>query len=294
MRSRVVASKLRARKKSNKLGEYKLLPYTPGPVVSPALTGRNRTPEPFRHDEYLHVSDLLRECIRKVAISEVVERPILRDPLYFNIQLVFEQGRAVERFLTEQLKAKLPKELYGHWRCSCELVNFTGTYEQALDESPCPKCETKPVNYHEIQYKDNEYMISGSVDFHLFREGALIPIESKSVNASRWQEMTSADPNHVSQVLMYWHLMNRKKFPLHDVAVIMYTGKDIYRGYPIKEYPQHASRSMNRIEVLIEEASEWSAFKHNGALPPRRCCTSERSPKARKCQFAQECFHEFG
>lgn len=298
MRTRIATSRLRKRPPKSPSGAVLagsgvVHGYNPGPVLYHPLSARNRVPEQFRHSEYLHVSDLLKECVRKVAIADTLERVILKDPIYFNIGLVFEQGRAIERFLTEQLKFRLPNELYGKWRCSCQHTEFLGVYSEALDQDKCPKCEQTPVNYNEIEYKDPEYMISGSVDFHLLRDGALLPIESKSINANKWKELTRAEPNHILQVLMYWHLMHRKDLPLHDLALIAYTGKDIYRGFPIKEYPQHASRSMARVEHLIEEATEWAEFKAAGTIPPRRCCTSGNSPKARKCQFAHECFHDF-
>lgn len=297
MRTRVVASKLRKRPPKSSGGELAgsgvVRPYSPGPVLYHALSARNRVPEYFRHDTHLHVSDLLKECVRKVAIADVLDRVILKDPLYFNIGLVFEQGRAIERFLTDQMKARLPNELYGKWRCPCQHTEFLGVYTDALDHHKCQRCDQPPLDYNEIEYKDDEYMISGSVDFHLLRDGALLPVESKSINSTKWKDLIKPDPNHVLQVLTYWHLMERKGLPLHDLALIAYTGKDVYRGFPIKEYPQHASRSMSRIEHLIEEAKEWAEFRNSGEIPPRRCCTSGRSPKARKCQFVHECFHDF-
>jgi hypothetical protein len=176
-------------------------------------------------------------------------------------------------------------------------LNSTGTWCVAMHRVPtiayAPEELGQKIIFNRDAFGGLVKTLRALVDFHLLRDGAMLPVESKSINANKWKELTRAHPEHVLQVLTYWHLMQRKGLPLHDQALIAYTGKDIYRGFPIKEYPQHASRSMTRIEHLIEEAEEWAAFRADGTIPPRRCCTSDRSPKARKCGLAEVCFGEF-
>lgn len=283
------------RRKRRKAADNKQLrPFTPGPVLRPILSEKNTTPEVFRHGDYLHVSDLLKECVRKVALADLLKKRILKDPLHLNIELVFEQGHAVENFLVNQLTRRSPSKIWSRWTCRCRLIEVRGTYEEARDHAHCIKCGS-PAKYHnEVSYQDDEYLLSGSVDIHYVEDGAFIPLESKSDNANKWMERHKAEPDHVLQVLNYWRMMRNKGLPMHDKAVVAYTGKDVYRTYPVKEYPQHASKSMKRLEPLLEEAAQWAEFKKRGTLPTRTCCDTPNHPKARKCPFVVECFETYG
>lgn len=285
--------KSRARTKKPKDQRRKVISMTDDdPVLAPLLQGRYRQ-DPFRHGEYLHVSDLLYKCIRKIALSELLHEDIHAETIWPGRALTFRFGHTVEDHVRDELKKNAPRMLWGNWECPCGTHKIDGATWQEVKDTKCTKCGHPPINYKERVIRDDEYMVTSAVDILLKMEEYFYLNECKSIARKAWEELKRPMPEHILQVLMYWHLYHRAGYHLWDRVSILYVNKEfMFSGLPYKEFTFKPSTMIDRLDELLEEANELSTFRRDGmeVLPKRRMCTDQQSTEAKRCQFRHVCF----
>lgn len=277
----------------------KILPMTDTrDVIVPGLTGRYPQDQ-FRHGDYLHVSDLLYRCVRKIALSELLSEDIHAETVWPGRALTFTYGHATEDFVRDRLKQSMPRELYGHWQCPCEHTLIKNRTWHKVKDVECPKCGKPPMNYKEVVIRDREYMVTGSIDIVFLIEGYFYLNECKSMARAPWEALTRPMPEHLLQILLYWWAVRRKGKKLWDQVSILYANKEfMFAGLPYKEFKFRPSTIIDRLDPLLEEAAQLVEFRNSignqeaGApvLPPRTMCETCEATDAKKCQFSSVCF----
>lgn len=250
---------------------------------------------PPRPGEYLHVSDLLHNCMRKRALSERYETPMTPRVLTYSDEYTFAQGDAIADIIMRRLARGAPAQLWGKWKCGC------GTY--AIDEPClfedvdttiiCEHCGTPTSRYVEVSMRDDEYMIVGNPDVILYyhQQRAFHLGELKSIAAKQFDELTRPKPEHVLQVVFYWHLMRRRGYRMSDRVSIFYNTKGyVFRGDPYIEFSIDPVAELRRLNDYIEDAKAVKQARAGGELPPRTVCISPDAPEAKKCELCTLCF----
>ena len=262
-----------------------------GNVLMPILKGRYEQNE-FRKGEYLHVSDLLYKCIRKVALSEKLGEDIHAETIWPGRALTFQFGHTVEDYVRDLAKRNAPHQLYGNWLCPCERLYLEDRTWHQVKNKNCKTCGHPPIKYKEKVVTNDEYMVTGSVDVPLLIEDYFYLNECKSMAGKSWQELKRPKPEHLLQVLMYWWLFKKAGFRLWDRVSVLYVNKEyMWSGLPFKEYWFQPSMIEDRLDDLLAEAKQFADFRKEGKeLPPRAMCDDKDSPDAKHCQFRHVCF----
>lgn len=260
-------------------------------VIVPMLGGRYPQDQ-FRHGEYLHVSDLLYKCIRKIGISDYMNEAIHAETVWPGRALTFRFGHTVQDYLTELLKENEPGKLFGDWTCACGHTHVEQkTWRQIKSTYECEKCGKIPDKYGEVIIRDDELKVVGSIDLTLLMDEFFYLTEVKSIAAKGWQELNRPKPEHLLQVLFYWHLYKRAGWPLWDRVSVIYVNKEfMFSGVPYKEFWFQPSIIEDRLDDLLSEARELVEYRASGLLPKRTMCQDKDSPDAKKCQFRDICF----
>ena len=159
----------------------------------------------FRHGP-LHVSDLLGKCMRKMALSEYLHKPMPAQQLGDSMGLTFAQGVAIHDYVKTKFMQGHPDKLYGRWSCLCGKTVTEERLQHKKEAPVCPECNTQVNRYKEIDIHDAELDIVGSPDVVLYLAdyGVYYPIELKSITYDDWKEMVRPKPDHVLQILFYW------------------------------------------------------------------------------------------
>ena len=249
---------------------------------------------PARSTEFLHVSDLVGKCIRKIALAERLKLPPKPQALRLTDLLTFAQGDAIHDVLRSRAAAGGPRAVWGNWECKCGTTS-TATPQLFSDVDPerrCPACKG-PLNvYKEVPMLVKDLGIVGNPDLILFLSefDALHITELKSIAHDAWKELVRPLPDHVIQVLFYWYLMRRLGYSLTDKVSILYATKGwIFSGDAFKEFVVDCPSQVHRLDPYLEDAKAVLAARAGGDLPPRTCA-SEQSPDAKKCELCRSCF----
>lgn len=279
----------------------KLTVYSGGVVVLPKdalpitdILAKSRVMGcPARQTEYLHVSDLIGKCLRKIAIIETMGMPAKAQGLSLTDSLTYAQGDAIHDVMKQRVTAGGERLVWGNWQCRCEK---TRTKKPCLfsevDKTPCPSCGGMVENYVEVPMRDEELKIVGTPDLLTLipEQSALYPTELKSISHDVWKEMSRPIPEHVIQVVFYWFLMMRLGYRITNRASIVYVTKGwLFHGNPFKEFTIDASEMVGRLDNYLEAAAAIHASRAGGNLP-KRTCDNERSADAKKCEVCRTCF----
>jgi len=249
--------------------------------------------ESFREDRYTHVSDVLLKCSRKIALSVKLGRQMQPKPIYDNTGIVYEIGNALHDFVIRKMKISCADMLYGQWTCHCKKEVHLDTLQNAINKGRCSICNGLQDNYNELVVKNDEYLLTGSIDLSLLINNALYITELKSITKSGWEALTRPYPDHVMQVLMYWFLLKEQGYSLYDSVSIIYIAKDFVIGNPFKEYIiENVSDSLGRLAPYLEDAKiiKFNKIDKNSELPVRTFCPTIDCKTAKKCEFAMQCF----
>lgn len=259
-------------------------------VILPMLQGRYPQDQ-FRHGEYLHVSDLLYRCIRKIALSDRMSENIHAETIWPGRALTFKFGHTVQDYLTDVLKENSPRQLFGNWKCPCGYLEHQHkTWEQTKDIK-CKVCGNPAINYQEMVVKNDDIMVTGAVDITMLIEQFLYVTECKSMARKTWDKLQRPTPEHLLQSLFYWWLYREAGWPLWDRASVVYVNKEyMFSGLPYKEYHFTPSLIIDRLDDMLAEARQLVEYRKSGVLPPRTMCSGPDSPDAKKCQFKEVCF----
>ncbi len=259
----------------------------------------NRSPRevrPMRPGDYLHVSDLLGKCVRKIVLSQRHSTPLRPQRLSPSDQIAFAQGDAIHDVIKAMATASTPSSVWGKWRCKCgNLFHDTPCTHAETDPSDkCETCGTATNFYEEVSMRDEDTMIVGNPDllFYLANLDAYHITEIKSMAEAQFAELVRPKPEHVLQVLFYWYLMRKLGYRLTDRVSILYVTKNYkFMGSVWKEFMINPEEELHRLDIYLADAYATKASRvDRTAALPSRICTGEFTVEAKKCELCQICF----
>lgn len=243
-------------------------------------------------ETFIHVSDLIYKCPRKLILAHAHKIAMVEDPLFASQSLTFRMGEAIHDHVRDMIAKHNPDEIFARWKCTCGAKKHIGTLTKALKQGACDKCGTQLTNHNELEVYNSTLNVVGSPDLLIYRSRAFYINEVKSMAARYWDELERPQPDHIIQVLLYWYLMREAGKALHDHVSILYVCKDFRPRTPYKEYTLHAASLMDRLEPYLAEAQRIKAgIEGEGyPLPARTVCANESSGEAKKCEVCTMCF----
>lgn len=254
---------------------------------------------PARDKDYLHVSDLLHRCMRKMAIEERFELPIPPQQLSFMDSTTFAQGDAIADVVMRRLGNASREHLWGKWKCKCGHLRIDDpcVLAEVDTDDACERCGTACDTYVEVSQFNDEYKIVGNPDALLYYKqlDAFHIAELKSIAHAQFLELARAKPEHVIQALFYWWIMRNNGINVGRCVSIFYTTKGYVfpgKGDPYKEFSIDAMDSVHRLDDYLADAMSIKTFRAGSSLPPRIKCASALSPDAKKCSACHLCFSE--
>lgn len=266
----------------------------------------NRAPRERRErraGEYLHVSDLIGKCVRKIALCDRHGVPIRPDRLSSSDIFTFAQGDAIHDAVKAMATNSSPARVWGKWRCHCgHLFHDIPCLNSETDEHDiCPQCDTPTNVYEEVAMRDPDTMIVGTPDLILYLSefAAFHVTEIKSIAHDQWKELLRPKPDHVLQVLFYWYLMRALGYRLTDMVSVFYVTKGYIFGgaqKPYKEFMFRPEHELHRLDPYLADARALVASRSKGAVPttgaalPSRVCSGEFTVQAKKCEVCKICF----
>lgn len=253
--------------------------------------GGSPVPNGFRYEKYLHVSDLLGNCMRKIAISYKTSTKIVGDPIWDNLLQTFAIGNGIHDAVRDKMQRVNPDEMYGVWVCKCkeDPHSFEGTATKALDVGTCGSCGHNLDTYNEIRLLNDDIDVVGSVDLTLLIDSIFYLSEIKSIKKDDWDTLQRPLPMHILQIVLYWWLARKLKKPLYKQVSIFYVTKGHVFGSPYKEFVIDPIEHLHRLDEYIEDARSLKEARSGGQLPPKICPTEE-SPQAKRCEMCTLCF----
>jgi len=124
----------------------------------------------FRGGEYLHVSDILGKCVRKIALAEKYSIPMPNERLHESMALTFAQGTAIHDHIKKRFIEGHPNSVYGTWSCRCGNIRTENSTYAKAQKKTCKLCAGHPTKYHELELRDPDLMLIGSPDVTLYLE----------------------------------------------------------------------------------------------------------------------------
>jgi hypothetical protein len=269
------------------------IPEDATPILE-ILTKSRTLGRPARSTDYLHVSDMVGKCIRKLALIESLGVPAKPQGLSLTDSLTFAQGDAIHDVLKSRVASGGREQIWGNWQCACKTTFTTEPCTLAEVDAAriCPACKT-PLNvYREVSFRDEEYKVVGNPDLLIVLPAysALFVSELKSISDKLWKELARPDPDHVIQVLFYWYLVKKAGYRVADRVSVVYATKGwMFSGSPCKEYVFHAPSQVARLQPYLAEAAALKASREGGNLPTRTCRTAQDTT-AKNCEVCATCF----
>ncbi len=246
----------------------------------------------YRHGDYLHVSDLLGKCVRKVALSHKYNLSIPAASLGDSMGLTFAQGTAIHDYVKEKFRKGHPDKLYGRWSCLCGNALTEPMLCNSIPNRPCVDCGKVPYIYRELEVFNDDLMVVGSPDVTLYLDSlqAYYPIELKSMNPEDWKNLVRPVPDHILQVLFYWRLLKEAGYSVVNQISIIYINKGYVFKLPYKEFVIKPEEQLHRLGIYDDEARALKQYRLTGAIPPRTFCGSALCADAKACHVANVCF----
>ena len=251
---------------------------------------------PHRPGEYLHVSDLVSRCVRKVALVSLIGHQPKPQALSLWDSLTYAQGDAVHDVVKARLALGASEQMWGLWTCACKTTATTEptTLSAVNADQRCPSCRG-PVNvYKELSLFDHEHKVVGNPDVLTLVPAmqALHVSEIKSMAHEAWKDLGRPVPDHVIQVLFYWYLLRHNGYSVTNRVSLIYVSKGWqFSGQPWKEFTLDAEAGVARLAPYLASAMEMVVSKSGGALPQRLAeCASANTTRAKNCEVCQTCF----
>lgn len=285
-------------------GVYRMELPEDGILVQALRDTSYREYQAYREGDMIHVSDLVRGCLRQRAILDTLGMRTPPRRITLQDRITFAQGDAVHDSIKELHCQAKPDNTYGNWMCLCKKTRAQElTYSEASALPPCPHCDQLPNRYDEITVLSEELGIIGHPDIlHMYLVDvgsnmeeihAFLPIEAKTMSKKMWDELSRPLPEHALQVLLYWRLMKDAGYNMLDTATLEYYTKDwAFSGTPVKEFrlPAAEAAYAPRIEALIDEAKSYRESQTTHSLPTRVQCKTPEDYKAKHCPVCTACF----
>ncbi len=266
--------------------------------------------DPPRSIKTLHASELTREdiefCPRERAF-------LLRDGdnrrdgrLGTSLNVTFQVGRWYE----EQVRDNwLRKYALGNWQCGlCE-----HEHEYQTCPETCDKCGAvgDMCYYIEPRAYSPEYDCSCGIDFLLWKDDVLTPVEIKTIDKDQFRELHAPLSEHRKRTQFYLDLLSHSTWMDFDVTLNLDYGlllycckgfgfKDDFEGRqgvsdanfsPFKEYRVKRGDGKGLTEVYAK-ALAVKKFKKDGVVPKREVCPTVTCKRAKRCTYREICFSE--
>lgn len=273
--------------------EGKVIAIPDEEITVPLLKKSPLVPDKFRGGKYLHVSDILHKCLRKIALTEREQMPMPTGALMDGQAITFAQGTALHDHVKGRLVKGHPDKVYGTWSCVCKNVHVGPCLRIDVPDTPCPNCNTPATEYNELELKDDELLVTGSPDVTLvLRKGVFTAMEIKSINGKDFATLERPIPDHIMQVTFYWLLFKRLGYNVTNKISILYVNKEYSFKSPYQEFVLDATETVKRLDPYLETTREFVAFRNGGDLPCRTHCANINSQDAKKCHVAVICFSD--
>lgn len=242
-------------------------------------------------ETFIHVSDLLYKCGRKIALSKRFEIPVTENPIFASQGITFAIGNAIHDYIVDKVATAHHDVIFGRWACCCGHKHHVGLLSEARSHDNCPRCRKPMENYNEQSVINRDLNIIGSPDLQVLHDNAYTVGEIKSIAANRFEELSRPIPEHIIQVLFYWYLLREEnRRSLHDHVSILYVNKEYRMTKPYKEFTINAPDSIHRLEPYIEMAQAIKEGIEGGELPARTQCATKSDKEAKKCEVCSLCF----
>lgn len=297
-RQRAVRGAAEQRREQAKRSEAQIVQFPgqdPDSVLTDIIESARNDVRTRRGGDYIHVSDLLTKCQRKLALIERHKLPHRVQRLTLMDALTFRMGEALHDVIRERAALGAPHAVWGKWKCVCGHLHHDEpcTFGEVDLGDICEHCGTATTEYVEVSMFDDELMIVGNPDLLLYLRDvdAYHVTELKSIAHAQWEELVRPKPEHVIQSLFYWYIMRKRGYRLTDRVTLLYGTKGyLFKGSPFKEFSYRPEAEIHRLEDYLEEARELRRARDGGALPARTMCAADTSPEAKKCEVCSLCF----
>lgn len=262
---------------------------TDTPLVEMLKSARPDLREP-REGEYVHVSDVISKCVRKIALMRRMGVKAPQEQIHDGRGVTFAIGDALHDFVKKRITSGHPDKVWAHWTCRCKATEHTGLFS-SRPTTVCGVC-SKPVDVHnEIPFDHVEYKLRGTPDLLLLlpEYDAILPVELKSMAAEQWKGLQRPVPDHVVQVVLYWHILKACGYTVLDRCSILYINKEFSFKLPYKEFLVDPTKV--DLSMYWEDLDALKAALAGGELPPRIMCGDDKAPEAKKCPVCVTCFN---
>jgi hypothetical protein len=267
--------------------------------------------DPPRSLDILHASELTREdmefCPRERAL-------LLRDGdnrkegrLGTSLNVTYQVGRWYE----EQVRnVWLRKYALGNWQCtSCE-----HTHEYQTVPETCDNCDIHGdmCQYIEPRAYSPEFDTSCGIDFLLWKDGLLTPVEVKTIKAEDFKVLHAPMSEHRKRTAFYLDLLSHSTWMDFDVKINLDYGILLYcckgfgfaddmegrQGVPDAKFSPFKEFKVKRAEgktltTVYQKALDVKAYKSTGKVP-KRICPNLTCTRAKWCTVKKTCFGEAG
>lgn len=265
--------------------------------------------DPPRSIEVLHASELTKEdiefCPRERAF-------LLRDGdnrkderLGTSLNVTFQVGRFYEN---QVRNVWLRKYVLGNWECmSCHHVHEYQTVPETCDK--CGAGEYMHI-YLEPRAYSPEYDCSCGIDFLLWKDETLTPVEIKTIDKDQFRELQAPLSEHRKRTQFYLDLLSHSTWMDFDVRINLDYGILLYccKGFgfadnmegrqgisdakfsPFKEFKVKKGMGAG-LDSVYQKALDVKEYKKSGKIP-KRICPTITCKRAKRCTYRETCFSE--
>jgi len=244
--------------------------------------------DPFRYDEYTHVSDLVHKCMRMVALAGDLHMPVPVEPNWQSMKLIHAMGQAAHDYIKGTVIGQ-EANVFGHWKCLCGNRIGPMTRSEAF-ELECEDCGNSFVEYDEFTIHNEEYKIVGNCDLAIKSGDFLILSELKSISKKQFDDLRMPKPDHVLQAYLYVWMAEQAGYRVHPTGSIFYACREWMIGNPYREFDIDTSSAERRCTPLLDEAMAIKNWKDDGVVPERVHCNRPEDSRARQCGMCVACF----
>lgn len=261
--------------------------------------------------DILHASELTYEdkpfCSRERAILLKGGDTRKSTKLGTSLNITYQMGRWYEN---QVRNVWLRKYVIGDWACPpCNHIYKA----QTAPEGNCPKCGyiASASTYIEPRAYSPHYETSCGIDFFLWRNNMITPVEVKSLDKDYFRDLKAPLAEHRHRTKFYLDLLEHSTWCDYDVKInvdyahILYVCKgfgfaDNYEGRmgiddakfsPFKEFIVKRGKHED-MKGLYNKALAVKAFKKTGVLPQREVCSNFTCKRAKWCSSRDVCFGE--
>lgn len=245
-------------------------------------------------DEDLHISGLIYECPRYLAICHRANERDLRPVNSFD-RILWGFGRMVENHIrSNYMRQGNRNRVYGKWTCKCEKQNHEGFLPK--QDVICGICST-PLNiYQEVTLWDKARKLVANPDLLIEVGGYMVVVEIKSANKKAFTEVLENNrpqSNHIMQAAWYRDMLIANGFRVHPQVIILYCRKDYqFRGIPYHEViidPDIHGSAVTVKNLMTAKLDSFNEYRETGRIPARTCDVITCA-EAKKCPKSTRCF----